>query len=86
MSTGLRAARGPPPRSPTLHSRGQSALRQPFVHQSVTGARFTARAVEVTTVGELPADTGTSFLIADSTLFVDRADVLAEGFRLPSHP
>lgn len=70
----------------TLHSRGQLELRQPFVHQSVTGARFTGRAVEVTTVGGRPAVrvaiTGTSFLIADSTIFVDRADVLAEGFRL----
>ena len=33
----------------TLFGRGELSLGQPFVHQSVTGARFTGRAVESTT-------------------------------------
>jgi proline racemase len=69
-----------------LHARGQLELQQSFVHQSVTGARLTGRPVEAATVGGEPADrvaiTGSAFLIADATIFVDRSDVLAEGFRL----
>lgn len=70
----------------TLYSRGELALREAFVHQSVTGARFTGRPVEIADVGGRPAVrvaiTGTAFVIADSTVFVDRTDVLAEGFRI----
>lgn len=70
----------------TLFARGKLALGQPFVHQSVTGAAFTGRAVESTMVGATPACrvaiTGTAFITADATVYVDRADALAEGFQL----
>lgn len=70
----------------TLHARHQLSTNEPFVHQSVTGAQFTGRAVETTTVGHLPAVrvaiTGTAYLIADATIFVDEADELALGFQL----
>lgn len=70
----------------TLIASGQLDFGQPFAHQSVTGAVFTGRAVEATTVGPLPACrvaiTGSAYIVADSTIFVDRDDVLAEGFQL----
>jgi proline racemase len=70
----------------TLFGRGELAIGQPFVHQSVTGATFTGRAVESTTAGTTPACrvaiTGSAFITADATVYVDRADVLAEGFQL----
>jgi proline racemase len=70
----------------TLFGRGELSLGQPFVHQSVTGARFTGRAVESTTAAAMPACrvaiTGSAFVTADATIYVDHADVLAEGFQL----
>jgi proline racemase len=70
----------------TLHSRGQLGLDEPFVHRSVTGAQFTGRAVETTRVGNSPAVrvaiTGTAYLIADATIYVDRDDELAQGFQI----
>jgi proline racemase len=70
----------------TLFGRGELALGEPFVHQSVTGATFTGRAVEPTMAGTTPACrvaiTGSAFITADATVYVDRADVLAEGFQL----
>lgn len=70
----------------TLVSKGQLDLGQPFVHQSVTGASYTGRAVERTTVGPFDACrvaiTGSAYLVADSTIYLDRADELADGFQL----
>jgi proline racemase len=70
----------------TLRAAGRLGLGHPFVHQSVTGATFTGRAVEDTTAGALPACrvaiTGTAHVIADSTIYVDRTDILAQGFQL----
>jgi proline racemase len=70
----------------TLFARGELALGQAFVHRSPTGATFTGRAVAETTVGSLPgcrvAITGSAFITADATIYVDRGDVLAEGFQI----
>jgi proline racemase len=70
----------------TLVGRGELSLGQPFVHQSVTGARFTGRTVESTWAAATPACrvaiTGSTFITADATIYVDRADALAEGFQL----
>lgn len=70
----------------TLVARGELELDQPFTHQSLTGAQFVGRAVERTTFGTTPAVrvaiTGTAHLVSDSTIFVDRRDILAEGFVL----
>ena len=38
-----------------LHARGELAIGEPFVNESVIGTRFTGRLVEETTVGGLPA-------------------------------
>jgi proline racemase len=70
----------------TLFSKGQLGLGQPFVHQSVTGACYTGRAVESATVGVFSACrvaiAGSAYITADATIYVDRADELADGFQL----
>ncbi|MFV0459275.1 MAG: proline racemase family protein [Actinomycetales bacterium] len=70
----------------TLVSQRGLDLGEPFVHQSITGARYTGVAVQSGQVGTTAsvrvAITGSAFLTADSTIYVDRRDVLAEGFRL----
>jgi len=70
----------------TLLSRGQLDLDQPFVHQSITGARFTGRAVEAKTENGLStcrvAITGSAYIVADSTVFLDTSDPLANGYEL----
>ena len=38
-----------------LHARGELALGEPFVNESVIGTRFTGRLVEETEVGGRPA-------------------------------
>jgi proline racemase len=38
-----------------LHARGELAIGEPFVNESVIGTRFTGRLVAETTVGDLPA-------------------------------
>jgi proline racemase len=42
-------------RMAALHARGELALGEPFVNESVIGTRFTGRLVEETTVGGRPA-------------------------------
>jgi proline racemase len=70
----------------TLFSKGLLGLGQPFVHQSVTGACYTGRAVESAEVGSFGgcrvAITGTAYITSDSTIYLDRADELADGFQL----
>ena len=70
----------------TLLTQGRLGFGEAFTHQSVTGATFTGRAVEVSPLGSVPAwrvaITGRSYLIADATIYVDRRDELAEGFQL----
>jgi proline racemase len=70
----------------TLLTHGRLGLGQPFVHQSLTGATFTGRAVEPSPLGTIPAwrvaITGSAYIIADSTIYIDRTDALAEGFQL----
>lgn len=69
----------------TLMARGELILGQRFTHRSATGAMFTGRAVELATVGGTPACrveiSGTSYVTADSTIYVDRTDVLADGIQ-----
>lgn len=69
-----------------LLTKGRLERNQPLTHLSLTGAQFTGRAVEYAPLGSTPAwrvaITGTAYLIADSTIYVDRNDQLAEGFQL----
>lgn len=70
----------------TLFGRGELEVGQAYTHRSLTGARFTGRPLEPTTVGATPACrvaiTGTAYVVADATIFVDRRDEMAEGFLL----
>ncbi|HEX5214877.1 MAG TPA: proline racemase family protein, partial [Vicinamibacterales bacterium] len=59
---------------------------KPFVHESVLGTTFSARVVERTTVGDLPAIipelTGEAWITGDCSFVVDPKDPLRGGFRL----
>jgi len=39
----------------TLYTKGELNLGEDYVHESIIGTTFVARAVETTTVGNLPA-------------------------------
>lgn len=70
----------------TLWSKGVLEVGQPFVHQSITGASYTGRPVEPGRVGPVASCrvgiTGDAYVTADSTIYLDRSDVLANGFQL----
>jgi proline racemase len=59
---------------------------QPFVHESLIGTAFSARVIDRTTVGDLPAIvpelTGEAWITGEHTFHVDAGDPLADGFRL----
>ena len=69
-----------------LYARGQLALVQLFVNESIIGTRFTGRALEETTVGTLPAVipevAGQGYIVGFSQWLVDPADPVAGGFFL----
>lgn len=70
----------------TLCSRNELAMNQPFAHQSPIGSVFTGMAISDSPVGSLPgvrvAITGTAYILADSTLYVDNNDIFAQGYVL----
>jgi proline racemase len=71
----------------TLLAKGELELGEEFTHHSVTGAAFVARAVETARVGGDRVGcrvdiTGRSYLIADTTIYVNTDDPLARGFQL----
>jgi proline racemase len=73
-----------------LHARGELALGADFVNESFIGTRFTARAVERTSVGpagaELPAIvptvTGRAWVTGTAQYHLDPTDPFPEGFEL----
>jgi proline racemase len=71
-------------RMAALHARGQLALDQPFVHESVIGTRFVGRLTAATTVGGLPAVqpsiTGRAWVTGRAEWSLDPADPFPEGF------
>jgi proline racemase len=70
----------------TLLAKGGLRKGEAFTHHSVTGAAFVGRVVDDATVGDLPGCrveiSGRSFLIADTTVYVNHRDLLALGFQL----
>ena len=58
----------------------------PFVHESIIGTTFSAKVVDRTTVGDLPAIvpelTGSAWITGEHTFIVSDADPLRGGFRL----
>jgi proline racemase len=69
-----------------LHARGELALGDPFVNESVIGSRFTGRAVAETTVGGLPAIvpevTGRAWITGMGQYLLDAEDPFPAGFAL----
>jgi proline racemase len=73
-------------RMAALHARGELALGEAFVNESLIGTRFTGRLVEETTVGGLPAVvpeiTGRAWVTGTGTYVLDAEDPFPAGFAL----
>lgn len=69
-----------------LHAKGELAVGEEFVHESLIGSIFKARILEETTVGPHPAVvpevTGSARLMGIHQLFIDPDDPLKDGFLL----
>ncbi len=69
-----------------LHARGELALGEAFVNESVIGSRFTGRLVEEVTVGGIPAVvpeiTGSAWISGMGNVLLDPTDPFPEGFSL----
>jgi proline racemase len=69
-----------------LHARGELALGEPFVNESVIGTRFTGRLVAETRVGDLPAVvpeiTGRAWVTGRSEYLLESDDPFPAGFAL----
>jgi len=69
-----------------LHARGELAIGEPFVNESVIGTRFTGRLVEETEVGGRPAVvpeiTGRAWITGMGQYLLDAEDPFPAGFAL----
>lgn len=69
-----------------LYARGQLAINQPFVNESIIGTRFTGRVVGETTVGEFPAVipeiSGRAYITGFCQWVVEPDDPVKHGFFL----
>jgi proline racemase len=69
-----------------LHARGELALGEPFVNESVIGTRFTGRLVGETRVGDLPAVvpeiTGRAWVTGRGEYLLEADDPFPAGFAL----
>jgi proline racemase len=67
-----------------LHAKGQLAIGEDFVHESIIGSLFTGRLVEEVALGSQPAVvptiTGNAWITAVSQYVVDPTDPFPEGF------
>jgi proline racemase len=73
-------------RMAALHARGELAVGEPFVNESVIGTRFTGRLVAETRVGGLPAVvpeiTGRAWVTGTGRYLLDADDPFPAGFAL----
>jgi proline racemase len=73
-------------RMAALHARGELALDQPFVNESVIGSRFAGRLLEETTIGEVPGVvpeiSGRAWITAMGQYLLDPTDPFPAGFAL----
>jgi proline racemase len=69
-----------------LYARGELALGQDFVNESVIGSRFVGRLLEEVTVGGLPAVvpevSGRAWITGMGTYLLDPSDPFPAGFAL----
>jgi proline racemase len=67
-----------------LHATGELEGGRPYVHQSITGSRFTGRVLRETRVGDFPAVVpeivGRGFLTGFHTFAIEPDDPLGDGF------
>jgi proline racemase len=73
-------------RMAALHARGELALGQEFVNESIIGSRFTGRLLEETSLGSLPAVvpevSGRAWITGMSQYLLDPTDPFPAGFAL----
>jgi proline racemase len=73
-------------RMAALHARGELAIGEPFVNESIIGTRFTGRLVEEAEVGGVaavvPEITGRAWITAMGQYFLDERDPFPAGFDL----
>jgi proline racemase len=73
-------------RMAALHRRGELALGEEFVNESVIGSRFTGRLLEETRVGDLPAVipevSGRAWVTGMGQYLLDPSDPFPSGFAL----
>jgi proline racemase len=73
-------------RMAALHRRGELALGEEFVNESVIGSRFTGRLLDETRVGELPAVipevSGRAWVTGMGQYLLDPTDPFPSGFTL----
>jgi proline racemase len=65
-----------------LHARGDLAVGERFVHESVVGSRFVGELREVTAEGVVPAVTGSAWITRYAEVVVDPTDPFPAGFRV----
>jgi proline racemase len=69
-----------------LYAKGKLSLHEEFIHESITGSVFKARAVEETRVGKyravIPEVTGSAHIMGLNQIFIDPDDPLKHGFLL----
>jgi proline racemase len=69
-----------------MHAKGQLAINEVFVNQSIIGSLFTARIIEETKVGSLsaviPEISGSAYIMGMNQLYIDQDDPLRDGFLL----
>ncbi len=70
----------------TLYARGELALDQPFIYESILRTKFVGKAVEETMIGDIPGIipqiTGSAYITGFNQLVVDPHDPLKYGFIL----
>lgn len=70
----------------TLYSKGELKLNEEFVHESIIGSIFRARAIQETQVGPysavIPEVTGSAHIMGINQLFIDPDDPHKNGFLL----
>ncbi len=69
-----------------LYAKGKLSLQEEFIHESITGSAFKARAIEETRVGDyravIPEVTGSAHIMGFNQIFIDPDDPLKHGFLL----
>ena len=67
-----------------LHARGQLAIGEEFIHESIIGTKFYGRLLEETTVGDRPAVVpeiaGTAWITQFCQVVVHPTDPFPEGY------